>query len=133
MNTPGTMSERAAYYLLYGRLVVALRRRRCLGQEALCAAVPKAVLTQPTLSRIERGEGAIGAFQARELARALGEEMPALLEAAWDRMQAMALELGGAGGPDARWRRIFEQIDTEGVRGLAAYCVALALGKQAGE
>jgi transcriptional regulator with XRE-family HTH domain len=121
------------YAMVVGRLVSTLREEARITQKELAA---RAAVTQPTLSRIERGKSLPDAYTLRRLAEALGmsaEAFTGRAEEALRRTEAAALATLGREGTGPWWQRAVKVAGVIGLGGLVAFAVASALGHRKGD
>lgn len=125
----GTVAEAEVYALVAGRVVAHLRQGRGWSQQDLARAVG---LTQPTLSRIERGQGLPDVHVARRIALAFGmttADLVARVDDAFARTEQVArAQLR----PDAQkkrpwWQGALLAGGAAGLAGLVAFAVSSAL------
>lgn len=124
------LGEREAdiYALVVGAMVTQLRTRHGLTQVDLASRLG---ITQPTMSRIERGQGRPGPFEMRGIADAFGlttAELTSLIDVAYERAVKAAKEALAA-PPKASdwWKTALAVIGGMGLAGLAGFAVATAL------
>lgn len=111
------MTEADVYAMVLGRTIAELRDRHGLSQVALANKVG---LTQPTLSRLEKGATNPELHTLRAIAKAFGLDTPSLIaqaEAAFARTSQAA---GGAGTPPAQTEGQWWQMATLGALGVAS-------------
>lgn len=125
--------EARVFALVVGRLVASLRERQGWSQAELAG---RAGLTQPTLSRIERGQVQADLLSFRRIGRAFGMSAPELhahLERALARSEQAAR---GAVGQRSRrgspwWKAALAVGGVGGLGGLVAFAVSAALDELA--
>lgn len=126
--------EGQIYSLVVGRLVLALRERSGLSQEALASKVG---LTQSTLSRIERGQVQPDLFTFRQLAGALGLSVGELSHYVEEAMRRTEQAARRAVGPAERkqeaswWQTALAVAGLAGLVGLVAFAVGASLDNAA--
>ncbi|MEM9190139.1 MAG: helix-turn-helix transcriptional regulator [Myxococcota bacterium] len=119
--------EGEVYGLVLGRVIASLRERAGQSQAALAKAVG---LTQPTLSRIERGQAPADGFTLRKIARAFGlnaAQLHELVDEALRRTEQAAEGAVGGGSEVSWWRHALAVAGVAGLGGLVAFAVAAAL------
>ena len=125
-------SESQIYALVLGRVIGYLREQRAWSQAELAAA---AGLTQPTLSRIERGQVLPDAFTLRQLAGAFGmtsAELTQRIDAALEQTAQVARSSAPA-APQKNasklpwWQVAIAAAGAAGLAGLVAFAVGSAL------
>ena len=125
--------ESQIYALVLGRVVGHLREQRAWSQQQLAAA---AGLTQPTLSRIERGQVLPDAFTLRQLAGAFGMTSAELTQRI-DRALEQTAQVARSSAPAAPqkksastlpwWQVAVAAAGAAGLAGLVAFAVGSAL------
>lgn len=121
-----TPDNQKVYTLVLGKVVAELRKRQGDSQETFAA---KTGLTQPTLSRLERGKSMPDAFAHRQIARALGlteTELNQRVDEVMKRTEeaaAGALQEEGDGG----WKTVLSVAGLVGLGGLVGFAVAALL------
>lgn len=122
------------YRLTLGRVIASLRKEAGLGQETFAADIG---VSQPTLSRIERGEAATDSETFRRVAARVGRsagELHDLVDDALHRAeQAAAGATHGIPGTGSVWGTALAVAGAVGIAGLVAFAVAAALTEQRSE
>lgn len=121
--------EPYVYALVVGRLIAALRERAKLSQQALAGRVG---LTQPTLSRVERGQAQVDVYTFHKIAETFemrGSELQWHVEQALARSaQAAAGAVGQAPVEGTPWWKTAAAVGgLAGLGGLVAFAVRAAL------
>jgi transcriptional regulator with XRE-family HTH domain len=114
------------YALVVGRLIGILRERRGWTQAELASRVG---VTQPTLSRIERGQAVPELYDARRFAQAFGmrpEAFSKLVEDAFSRTQAVTSQVQQRNDQDP-WEAVLKVVGIMGLVGVVALAVAALL------
>ena len=124
----GTPSEADVYALVVGRVISHLRQTRGWSQDQLARAVG---LTQPTLSRLERGQGLPDLHVVRRIAFAFGLTTAAFTEHvddAFGRTEHVARSSAGMVKKDRPWwHAAVLSAGAAGLAGLVAFAVSAAL------
>jgi transcriptional regulator with XRE-family HTH domain len=126
MSTP---SEAEIYALVVGRVILHLRQGRGWSQDALARAVG---LTQPTLSRFERGQGLPDVHVLRRIAYAFGmstAQLAAHVDDAFGRTESVARTTLASAQKKNRpwWHAAVLSAGVAGFTGLVAFAVSSAL------
>lgn len=121
------------YKLTLGKVVASLRKEAGISQEDFAEAVG---ISQPTLSRIERGEAIPDAQVFNEMAVQL-EMRPGdlynLVQDAMDRAgRAAAGASNEAAGSESIWSTVLRIAGVVGIAGLVAFAVAAVLNERGG-
>jgi transcriptional regulator with XRE-family HTH domain len=124
--------EAYVYALVLGRVIAGLRERKKISQGELAERVG---ITQPTLSRIERGQGQPDAFTLTKIADVLGVsvgELMAYVEKSLARTEHATRSALGTTGQDRKgtrdwWETAITVAGAAGLAGLVAFSVAAAL------
>ena len=130
-------AEALVYALVVGRLISALRERRGWAQAELARKVG---LTQPTLSRIERGQAMPELYNVRRFAAAFEmrpDHFNKLVEDAFTQTQRVVRQAyrpsNGAGESDQVWEAVLKLAGVAGVMGLVALAIAALLDEPRSE
>lgn len=118
-----------AYALIVGAMVAQLRTRQGMTQGELASRLGVA---QPTISRIERGQTRLQAFEVRGLAEAFGlttGEFTTLADEALARAEKAAKDEVKAPAKGEWWKTALTAIGGVGLAGLAGFAAAAALAK----
>ncbi|MCB9663439.1 MAG: helix-turn-helix transcriptional regulator [Alphaproteobacteria bacterium] len=115
--------------LVLGNVVAALRAEQGLTQEQLAQAVG---ISQPTLSRIERGASVPDVLAYRRLAEALGVTASELDQLTLDAREGVDKAISGVVGestPATAWKRAITVAGVALVGGVVAFAVVLFVRK----
>ena len=130
-------AEALVYALVVGRLISTLRERRGWTQAELARRVG---LTQPTLSRIERGQAMPELYNVRRFAAAFEmrpDHFNKLVEDAFTRTQRVTQQAyrpsSGTGESDQVWEAVLKLAGVAGVLGLVALAIAALLDEPRSE
>ncbi len=115
-----------------GKIIASLRERKALSQAALAQEVG---LTQPTLSRVERGQAQIDLFTFSRIAAVFGmsgSELMGRVELTLARTQQAAQGVAPVQQPDQPWwQSALSAGGLSGLGGLVAFAVGAALEERA--
>lgn len=112
-----------------GKAIAWLREQRGVSQAELAAAVG---LSQPTLSRFERGAGQPGALTMRRLAEALGtsvDDLHARVEEALKRAEKLSKGALPKAKAEPTWDGLAAVVGTLGIVALIAFAIAAVFGE----
>ena len=114
--------------MVIGKVIATLRKRKEVGQSDFAKAIG---VSQPTLSRLERGQMAPDVVLFSHIADALGlssTELHRLVEDSLERAQQAAEgATRQSAGSDSVWSTALRIAGVVGLAGLAAFAVAAAL------
>src|SRR5687768_13944132 len=122
----GTPSEAEVYALVVGRVILHLRQTRGWSQDVLARAVG---LTQPTLSRFERGQGLPDVHVLRRFAYAFGmptAQLAGYIDEAFGRTEHVARTTLATAQKKNRpwWHAAVLSAGLAGFTGLVAFAVS---------
>jgi len=121
--------EADVYALVVGATIAQLRVRHGLTQGELASRIGA---TQPTISRIERGQAQAGPFELRGLAEAFGmstAQLTALVDEAYARAERAANEEVKGPAQGEWWRTALTVLGGMGLAGLAGFAAAATLSR----
>ena len=121
--------EPHVYQLVLGKVIAALRKQRGISQEAFAALI---YVSQPTLSRIERGQSMPNALVFRQIAAALDlstDELNGYVDRALDRTRQAAAGATGKRVGSAALKTALGVAGIVGLAGLAGFAIAALLAE----
>lgn len=117
------------YQLVLGKVIAALRSKRGLSQDAFAVKVG---ISQPTLSRIERGKSMPDALEQRRIADVLGlslDQLNAYVDDAYARTRRAAEGAAGKGQGGSPLGTVLKVAGFVGLAGLVAFAVAAIINE----
>lgn len=124
-----TEGEADVYALVVGAIVAQLRTRQGMTQGELAS---KMGVTQPTMSRIERGQVRLDAFELRSLAENFGMstgQLTTVVDQAYARAEKAAKDEVRSSPKGEWWKTALAVIGGVGLAGLAGFAAAAALAE----
>jgi transcriptional regulator with XRE-family HTH domain len=130
-DAPAASSAANPPVIALGKAIAWLREQRRMSQADLAAAVG---ISQPTLSRFERGDGQPNALTMRRLADALGisvDDLHARVEEALKRAERLSKDALSKATKtvDSTWNGLGAVVGTLGIVALIAFAIAAVFGE----
>ena len=134
MNRSKTLINTDAYKIIFGRVISGLRKQREFSQGTFSKMIG---VSQPTLSRFERGLALPDILMAKNIARALGRDL-AYLDATVDRAISDTVQASHEMVPVKAtegdfWNSLLTTVGAVAVAGLAGFAVAAILKAKSDE